>query len=145
MCHAGDFNLSYKSLMSLQMLDALRKLSLMDPEFFAELIQAGSSDILELPKEIIEDKVPELDNDDLMGDGNKVPLAIMVKCVAGDDIGEDFARNEEGGMDSTLSVEGVEEDPFEGEVIEPISMSQDAQKGHGRHTKKPVMHFQGPN
>jgi hypothetical protein len=98
---AGDFNLLYKSLTSPQMLDALCKLPLTDPEFFAELVQAGSSDVPELPKEISEDEVSELDNDDFMGDGSEVPLAVMVKCVAGDDIGEDLARNEEGGTDST--------------------------------------------
>jgi hypothetical protein len=87
-----------------------------------------------------------LDTDDFAGDGSEVPLAVMVKCVAGDDIGEDFARNEEGGIVSTLSVEGVEEDPFEGDDIEPISNTQDAQEeGRGRRTRKPGTRLQGPN
>jgi hypothetical protein len=96
---------------------------------------------------LTEDEVPELDTDDFAGDGSEVPLAVMVKkCVAGDDIGEDFARNEEGGMVSTSSVEGVEEDLFKGEDIEPISKTQDGQEeGRGRHTKKLAKCFQGPN
>jgi hypothetical protein len=65
-----------------------------------------------------------------VGDGSEVPLVVMVKCVTGDNIREDLARNEERSTVSASSVEGVEEDPLEDEDIGPISRTQDTQEVH---------------
>ena len=81
MCKSGKFNLSYESLTSFKVGQALHDLPVSDPEFYAELVRQQSQQpapTLSVEEAKFEDV--EENNLDIFGDDSKVPLTEVLKA-----------------------------------------------------------------
>jgi hypothetical protein len=146
MCQAKDFNLSYKSLTSFALRQALRDLPKMDPAFHLELLSVKSGS--ELVENFVEEEVILEDNEDppdIFDDESALPLdAVLAKII----------RSTDGATESLNLDETVIEDAdgnfisqfgeAESLVEQPSLELQDDEKaelGRGKRLRKPSGRF----
>jgi hypothetical protein len=135
MCKAGEFNLSYASLTSLEARRVLCELPESDPDFWAELTQPRTR--LSAPalttEEALEEDADAMDLDN-PGDDSVVPLEVVAELMAGDaDISDEFVPGDEWGLVSTADAEETLREVIEGVEIDT---TQATKNGEGRGQRK---------
>jgi hypothetical protein len=147
MCKGGEFNLSYKSLVSSEALQVLRDLPNTDPEFYAELTQpqAGISvPVLTEDEALQEDNIPVVDDID-NGDDSVVPMDAIIDHVHGElganDADCDFVLREDGTLQTTVEAEDTTVEEVDGVLVDTmVAVSAVAElEGWGQQKKQAVL------